>query len=198
MSEIVLASGSVTRRSMLESAGLTFTTVVPNVDEVMMRDYLLGHGTDAESIALALAEAKALAVAERHPGGLVIGADQVLVCGDRLLEKALDGEDARATLLALRGRVHRLISAVVLAQDGGVLWRRAEHADLRMRDFSDEFLHDYLTQEMPEILGSVGCYRIEGRGALLFDEIAGDHFTVRGLPLIPLIAELRARGAIAS
>ena len=196
MTEIVLASGSVSRRAMLEAAGVSFTTVVPNVDEEMMRGYLLTHGTSADGIALALAEAKALAVSERHPDALIIGADQVLLCEGRLFEKAFDAEGARETLAALRGRMHRLISAVVLVKGNAVVWRHAEVADMTTRDFSDAFLHDYLTQELPDVLGSVGCYRIEGRGALLFDSVSGDQFTIRGLPLLPLLGQLRAQGGL--
>jgi nucleoside triphosphate pyrophosphatase len=196
MSEIVLASGSVSRRAMLEGAGLVFTAVVPNVDEEMMRGFLLANGAVAQDIALALAEAKALAVSERHQDALVIGSDQVLVCGGRLFEKALDVEGAHATLSALRGRAHRLISAAVVAKNDTVLWRQCGTADMTMREFSDEFLREYLTAEVPQVLGSVGCYRIEGRGVQLFDEIAGDHFTIRGLPLVPVLAALRARCGI--
>lgn len=196
MIEIVLASASLSRRAMLEAAGVSFTTVVPNVDEEMMRGYLLAHGTEAEAVAAALAEAKALAVSERHSASLIIGADQVLLCEGRLFDKALDAEGARATLSALRGRMHRLISAVVLAKGNAVIWRHADQADMTMRDFSDAFLDDYLTQELPDVLGSVGCYRIEGRGALLFDRVSGDQFTIRGLPLLPLLGMLRAQGGL--
>ena len=194
--EIVLASSSSSRRTMMEAAGVTFTVVAPNVDEDLMKDMLTGGGADGSRIADALAEAKALAVSERHPAALVIGADQVLACGGRIFSKALDEDEARATLLALRGRDHELISAAVIARAGKAIWRRTETATMRMRQFSDEFLDEYLTAEIPEILGSVGCYRIEGRGAQLFSEISGDHFCIRGLPLIGVLAALREQGAL--
>ena len=181
---------------MLEAAGVTFTVVAPNVDEDLMKDMLMGGSAPAPRIADALAEAKALAGSERHPAAVVIGADQVLAAGGRIFSKALDEDEARATLLALRGRTHELISAAVIARAGKAIWRRTETATMRMREFSDEFLDEYLTAEIPEVLGSVGCYRIEGRGAQLFSEISGDHFCIRGLPLIGVLAALREQGAL--
>ncbi|HMI95927.1 MAG TPA: nucleoside triphosphate pyrophosphatase [Micropepsaceae bacterium] len=196
--QIVLASTSSSRRTMLEEAGVTFTVVAPNVDEDLMKDMLTGGGAGGMRIADALAEAKALAVSERHPAALVIGADQVLVSAERIFSKALDETEARETLLTLRGRTHELISAAVIAHDGNPVWRRTETTTMHMREFSDEFLDEYLTAEIPDILGSVGCYRIEGRGAQLFSEISGDHFCIRGLPLIALLAALRKQGALLS
>jgi septum formation protein len=181
---------------MLEAAGVVFTVVAPNVDEELMKDMLTGGGSDPAKIAGALAEAKALAVSERHPDALVLGADQILVSEGRVFSKAIDENEARATLLALRGRSHELISAAVMAKSGAVVWRQTESAILHMRDFSHRFLDEYLTAEIPKILGSVGCYRIEGRGAQLFSEVAGDHFVVRGLPLIAVLSALRENGAL--
>jgi septum formation protein len=196
--QIVLASTSSSRRTMLESAGVTFTVVAPNVNEELMKDMLKGGGAGGMRIADALAEAKALAVSERHPAALVIGADQVLVAAERIFSKALDEIEARETLLALRGRTHELISAAVIAHAGNPIWRRTETATMHMREFSDEFLDEYLTAEIPDVLGSVGCYRIEGRGAQLFSEVSGDFFCIRGLPLIALLAALRKQGALLS
>ena len=196
--EIVLASTSSSRRMMLEAAGVTFTIVAPNVDEDLMKDMLTGSGAKGSRIADALAEAKALAVSERHPTALVIGADQILASEGRIFSKALDEIEARETLLALRGCGHELISAAVVARAGHAIWRRTETATMRMREFSEEFLDEYLTAEIPDVLGSVGCYRIEGRGAQLFSEISGDHFCIRGLPLITLLAALREEGALLS
>lgn len=198
MSDIVLASTSSSRRTMLEAAGVTFAIVAPNVDEDLMKDRLMGSGASGLRIADELAEAKALAVSERHPAALVIGADQILASGGRIFNKALDQIEARETLLALRGRGHELISAAVLARAGHAIWRRTETATMHMREFSEEFLDAYLTAEIPDVLGSVGCYRIEGRGAQLFSEISGDHFCIRGLPLIALLAALRDEGALLS
>ena len=125
-------------------------------------------------------------------------ADQILASGERIFSKALDETEARETLLALRGCSHELISAAVLARAGHAIWRRTETATMHMREFSNEFLDEYLSAEIPEILGSVGCYRIEGRGAQLFSEISSDHFCIRGLPLIALLAALRVEGALPS
>lgn len=194
--EFIVGSASSSRRSMLEAAGAVFTVVAPNVDEELMKDMLSSGGADPARIADALAEAKAVAISERHPEALVLGADQILVCEGRVFRKAVDESEARSTLLALRGREHELISAAVLAKGGLAIWRRTETARLKMREFSHQFLHDYLTAEIPEVLGSVGCYRIEGRGAQLFCEIEGDLFCIRGLPLIPVLGALRENGAL--
>ncbi len=194
--EIVLASSSASRRAMLESAGLFFTTTIPNVDEEMIRASLAQKGLDAAVIAEALAEAKALAVSQRHPAALTIGADQILLCEGRIFTKALDEVEARETLHLLRGRRHELITAAVLAKGEEVVWRHRETAELQIRPFSAAFLDSYMTAEMPEILGSVGCYRVEARGSQLFERIVGDHFCIRGLPLIPLLEALRGFGAL--
>jgi septum formation protein len=152
----------------------------------------------ASAAAEHLAESKALAVSARHPSALVLGCDQVLVCEGKLFNKAMDATEAGATLRALRGWTHELISAAVIAKDQELTWRCTDVARLTMRDFSDAFLESYLQAELPDILGSVGCYRIEGRGAQLFARVEGDQFTIRGLPLIPLLAALRAHGALPS
>ncbi|HXJ02381.1 MAG TPA: Maf family protein, partial [Micropepsaceae bacterium] len=146
---------------------------------------------DGPTIAHALAEAKAMAISEHHRHALVLGADQILLCEGKVFNKALDEAEARTTLLALRGKEHELISAAVMARDGQAIWRRTDIARLTMRDFSDAFLDEYLTAEMPDLLGSVGCYRIEGRGAQLFSSVKGDHFCIRGLPLIAVLEALR-------
>jgi septum formation protein len=190
--QFILASSSTSRRVMLEAAGVAFTVVAPNVDEEAMKDVLASSGADGPTIAHALAEAKSIAVSERHPGALVVlGADQVLLSDGRIFSKALDETEARATLRALSGREHELISAAVIATSGKPIWRRTDLARLTMRNFSDAFLDEYMAAEMPDILGSVGCYRIEGRGAQLFSSVRGDHFCIRGLPLIAVLEALR-------
>ena len=194
--KLILASGSSSRRAMLAAAGVEFTAIVPEIDEDELRAKM--PAANGAAIAEHLAQSKALAVSARHPGALVLGCDQVLVCEDRLFNKALDDSEARATLRALRGRTHELISAAVLARGDELAWRCTDVARLRMRDFSDAYLKEYLEAELPDILGSVGCYRIEGRGAQLFSRIEGDQFTVRGLPLIPLLTALRQQGALLS
>jgi septum formation protein len=197
--EFILASGSSSRRTMLAAAGIDFTVVVPDIDEDALRAKMPAKmANDGRAVAEHLAERKALAVNARHPHALVLGCDQVLVCEGRLFTKALDASEAGAALKALRGRPHELISAAVIAKGEDPVWRCTDVATLAMRDFSDAFLEHYLSKELPDVLGSVGCYRIEGRGAQLFDRVDGDQFTIRGLPLIPLLAELRSRGALLS
>jgi septum formation protein len=189
--QFILASSSTSRRVMLEAAGVDFTVVPPNVDEETIKDRLAGEGADGPSIAHALAEAKSLGVSAIHPDVPVLGADQILVSRGRLFSKAADETEARETLRALRGQDHELISAAVIAKGGTTLWRRTDMARLTMRDFSDAFLDGYIAAEMPDLLGSVGCYRIEGRGAQLFSGVKGDHFCIRGLPLIAVLQALR-------
>jgi len=197
--EFILASGSSSRRTMLAAAGVQFTTIVPDVDEDALRAKMPRETAgNSRAVAEHLAERKALAVSSRHPHALVLGCDQVLVCEGKLFTKAMDAGEAGAALRALRGRPHELISAAVIAKGSEPIWRCTDVATLTMRNFSEAFLDDYLSEELPDVLGSVGCYRIEGRGAQLFERVDGDQFTIRGLPLIPLLAELRARGALLS
>ena len=182
---------------MLEAAGLPFSVVAPGVDEDLMKE-ALGEDAEAGLVAEALAEAKAVAVSERHLDAVVLGADQVLRCDERLFNKAMNASEAAATLRALKNTEHELISAAVIARGGVPVWRRTESARLRMRDFSEQFLTEYLTAELPDILGSVGCYRIEGRGAQLFTNVKGDQFCIRGLPLIAVLEALRQFGVLTS
>lgn len=195
---LILASSSRSRRIMLESAGVTFGVTVPAIDEAILKSVLLDSGSDGYRIAEELAQAKTLAVSRRHPGSLVLGADQVLVCEGRMFSKSDTEAEARETLNALCGREHQLITAAIIARDEVALWRHTEAAVLTMRKFSTAFLDQYLTTEIPEILGSVGCYHIEGRGAQLFSKVAGDQFCIRGLPLIPVLSALRDFGVIAA
>jgi septum formation protein len=197
---LVLASGSPFRRKMLEAAGLSFQVVPPDVDEGVLKRGLAGRRPQPgpEVIAGELAAAKALAVAGRFPGALVIGADQVLALGDELLDKPGDLAAAREQLLRLRGRTHRLHTAVALAQASRIVWSHAEHATLAMRSFSIEFLESYLAKAGSGLCRIVGGYEIEGLGIQLLERVEGDHFTVIGLPLLPLLAELRFRRVIAS
>jgi septum formation protein len=187
----ILASGSSSRRMMLEAAGVSFIVVAPEVDEDAAKTQLAKEGADPATVAHRLAEAKALAVGKQHPNTVVLGADQILVCEERIFSKAADANEARTTLLTLRGREHQLVSAAAMAREGKIIWQRSDIARLTIREFSNAFLDDYLTAELPDILGSVGCYRIEGRGAQLFSSVKGDHFCIRGLPLIAVLEALR-------
>lgn len=194
MTPIVLASASSTRKSLLEAAGVPVVVETSEVDEAAIK--AASSGGDTNQTALALAEHKALAVAGRRSPALVIGADQMLECEGRWFDKPDDQRAARDQLRALRGKTHRLVTAVVLASDRQVRWRHVEAAVLTMRPFSDEFLDAYLARAGDAVLASVGAYQLEGLGAQLFDRITGDHFTILGLPLLPLLAALRAEGAL--
>ncbi|HWE17060.1 MAG TPA: Maf family protein [Hyphomicrobiaceae bacterium] len=192
---LLLASASPFRRRLLEAAGVAFRVAPAHVDEAAIKRNLV-PGVGPAAVADAVAGAKAEAVSARFPADLVVGADQVLALGETLLSKPGDLARARAQLKQLRGKTHRQFAAVVLAQGGQVMWRAGDSATLTMRDFSDAFLEAYLAR-CGAILGQiVGAYEIEGVGIQLFECVEGDYFTIIGLPLVPLLAELRARGVI--
>lgn len=193
---LVLASGSPARRTLLENAGLEFRIERPEIDERAVEAALEGSGATAEDVALVLAEAKATAVSERHPGVWVIGADQTLSLGERIFHKPPDMEAARRHLLDLSGHAHRLNSAVVLARGGRAEWRHVDVAQLSMREVDPAFIGRHLARVGEAALSSVGGYQIEGPGIQLFECIDGDCFSIVGLPLLPLLAALRERGAI--
>ena len=193
---LILASASPTRRKILEAAAVPLKTLAPNVDERRIERELLANSVKADVIAGKLAEEKALEVSGREKHALVLGADQVLVCEGKLFSKVQNLGAARETLKQFRGRKHELVSAMALARNGLTEWIYVDIAELWMRQFSDDFLDQYLELEGDDILGSVGCYRIEGRGAQLFEKVEGDQFTIRGLPLIPLLGALRDRGVV--
>ncbi|MBP2300383.1 septum formation protein [Azospirillum picis] len=191
---LVLASGSRTRAAMLERAGLTALLDRPAVDEDEVKAAGRAENVTAEIVAEALAELKAQRITRRHPGALVVGADQMLECEGRWFDKPTDRAGARDQLLALRGRTHRLISCAVVVRDGQRMWHRIDSARLTMRSFSDAFLDDYLDRAGDEVLQSVGAYQLEGLGAQLFHRVEGDFFTILGLPLLPLLGFLRVHG----
>lgn len=193
---IVLASTSPTRQAMLRSAGLEFSSAAPQVDE---RALVAAHPEwPPADVALRLAEAKAEEVSRRHPQSIVIGADQVLALGSRVYSKPRDTADCRKQLQELRGKTHLLISAVVCARGGKAIWSHVAEARLTMRDFSDDFLEQYLVKIGSDCTSSVGGYKIEGLGLQLFEQVDGDHFTILGLPLIPLMNHLRGAGDLLS
>lgn len=193
--EVLLASASPFRRRLLKAAGVPFRVVPADVDEAPLERSLAGK-VSAAGLAEALAAAKAESVSARLPDDLVIGADQVLAFGEELLGKPADIAAARVQLERLRGSTHRLLSAVVLAQGGRVVWSKVDTATLTMRAFSGAFLDGYLARSGERLLATAGAYEIEGLGIQLFDRVEGDYFTIIGLPLLPLLAELRARGVI--
>lgn len=196
--ELVLASTSPFRRRMLEAAGLSFRVAAPEVDEGAIKQRLAPERVSPAAVAEALACAKAEVVSARLPDALVIGADQVLALGEEMLSKPRDLAEARRQLERLRGRTHNLFTAAALALRGKSLWAHVDTATLVMRAFSDGFLQRYLAEEGEGLCRMVGAYEIEGRGIQLFDRVEGDTFGIVGLPLLPLLAELRAHGALAS
>ncbi|HEY2356119.1 MAG TPA: Maf family protein [Phenylobacterium sp.] len=192
---LVLASKSATRRAVLEGAGVAYEASSSGVDEEAAKVELLAAGANPRQVAEALAERKAVAISRGRPE-LVVGADQTLEFEGRLYDKAKTVEDARTRLKTLRGKPHQLHSAVVVARDGKAVWRETESATLTMRAFTDGFLDDYLATEGESVLGSVGCYRLEGPGVQLFSSIQGDYFTILGLPLMGLLELLRKEGVL--
>lgn len=196
MTQVILASGSVTRQALLRQAGLRFAVDVAHVDESAVIESLIAEKAPARDVADVLAELKAVKVSGRHDGAMVIGADQVLSVGSQIFQKPASREAARDQLRVLRGKTHVLSSAVCVARDGSVIWREVREARLTMREFSDGFLEGYLAQVGENILGSVGAYQVEGLGIQLFSRIEGDHFTILGLALIPLLEFLRTHGIL--
>lgn len=192
---VILASQSAARRAVLAGAGVPHLAVTAGVDEDAAKVRLLVEGAGPLEVAQALAEMKAVEVS-RLTEGLVIGADQTLDLEGELYDKVADVGAARERLQLLRGKAHRLHSAVVVAEDGRAIWRDVVSATLTMRDFSDIFLEDYLAEEGRAALGSVGCYRLEGVGAQLFSSIEGDYFAILGLPMMGLLELLRERGEL--
>ncbi len=187
---LILASGSAARRQMLSNAGLSFDVVPADIDEESVRE-VMGPSAPHPQFAAVLAETKALSVAAAHPGAIVAGADQILSTGNAILSKPGSREGARETLRLLRGRTHWLHSAVALATGDDLIWRTVETAALSMRDLTDDDIERYLDAAGDDIFGCVGAYQIEGVGIRLFDRVAGDHFTIMGMPLLPLLNQLR-------
>jgi septum formation protein len=193
---LVLASASAARRALLEGAGVTFATRPASLDEAHIKRVSRAAGANASDAALSLAFAKAAALGDIN--ALVIGADQILVCDGAWFDKPADLAQARAHLLALRGRSHVLHTAIVCTRAGQLAWSHISHPTLTMRHFSDAFLDAYLAAEAGKLLASVGAYRLEGRGINLFQAIEGDQSAILGLPLLPLLGFLRDCGIMAA
>ena len=193
---LILASKSAARRSMLADAGVAFSVQVADVDEDAVK--AVHDPADPAGLAVELARVKALAVSRHDADAWVLGADQTLGFDGGLVSKAASLDDARARLAAMRGKVHQLHSGAALARNGQIVWSGVDTATMRVRDFSDAFLDAYLAAEGEALLHCVGSYRLEGMGSQLFEAVEGDFFTVLGLPLWPVLAELRRAGVLKS
>jgi septum formation protein len=194
--DLVLASASTVRAGLLAAAGVDFRIKPAELDEGLVKQACRTKGCNAADCALALAEAKARQVAARCGRAVVIGADQLLVCGEVWFDKPADLGRARTQLEALRGRTHELVTAACVVQDDSRLWHAVSSPRLTMRHFTDAFLDDYILAEGTNTLGSVGAYRLEGRGVQLFEHIEGDYFAILGLPLLELLGFLRTKRMI--
>ena len=190
---VILASRSRARAELLRNAGVPFEVRPVSVDEDAVKAGLLAENAPPRDIADTLAELKAYRAAMRDPAALTIGADQVLDCRGEVFSKAENMEQAREQLVALRGRPHELLSAVVVYENGKPVWRHVGRVRLLMRPFSDAFLESYLSTEGEALLETVGCYRLEGLGAQLFSQVSGDYFSVLGLPMLEILGFLRTR-----
>jgi septum formation protein len=189
---IILASKSASRQAMLTAAGVAFEARPAELDERAIES-ALGDALPGE-VALALARNKALAVDEAV--GLVLGSDSLVVCDGRRFDKPASREDAAAHLRFFSGKAMELHSAAALARGGAVVWDHAAVVRLHVRDLSDDFIASYLAAEWPEVGYCVGVFRIEAMGVQLFDSIEGDHFTVLGMPLLPVLGALRDMGVL--
>jgi septum formation protein len=198
VTRLVLASQSRFRAALLEAAGLAVETAAAHIDEAEVKAGAKAEGLDAAATALLLAGLKAERIARRQPDALVIGADQILVCEGRWFDKPAGLDEARGHLLALRGRAHELVTAVVCQRGSQRVWQHVARPLLVMRDFSEAFLAEYLAQEGEILTTTVGAYRVEGLGIQLFDRIEGEHSEIVGLPMLPLLGFLRQHGVLAA
>lgn len=195
---LVLASNSATRRQMLEKAGVSFDVMTSNVDEEQAKLSLRADGLDARDLADALAELKAVRVSARLPGALVLGCDSTVALEDgTMIDKVPDRPALAAQLAAMSGTPHSLYSAAVIVENGQPVWRHVDRAKLWVRTLTPAFIDAYLDREGDALFGCVGGYRVEGLGAQLFSRIEGSHYTILGLPLLPLLDYLRTRGVLA-
>jgi septum formation protein len=196
-SPLILASASATRRSMLSDAGIPVDVIPAAIDERSIDAALRAIDAPPHDIATALARAKAQSISAIHPGRIVLGADQVLDCAGQIYDKAASRAGAEEHLLDFQDRTHRLTSAASIVVDGAILFETYSAAHLTMRRLDSRAISHYAALAGPVLTRSVGAYEIEGLGAHLFSRIEGDHFTIRGLPLLELLAGMRAEGWLA-
>lgn len=189
---VTLASGSASRRALLNAAGVAAEAVAPNVDEESYRTAMRADGVSVRDQAMQLAEMKAVRVSQSRPG-LVIGGDQMLALGEEAFDKPRDMTEAKSHLTRLSGKSHTLETAIVVCEEGRPVWRHLARPKLTMRPLSPGFIEDYTARCGPALLSTVGAYQLEGLGAQLFARIEGDYFSILGLPLLPLLDYLRIR-----
>ncbi len=189
--QLILASKSPYRAQLLKAAGVEFTAQPASIDERAVEQTLLQSDLDSGDIALVLAQAKALSISEENREAIVIGSDQTLTFENKLLHKPENMEEARRRLLLLSGRTHQLTSAIALAKGGEIIWQFADTSTIKFRKLDPAFVGRHLASVGEVALTSVGAYQIEGLGVNLFEKIDGDFFSVMGLPIIPLLDELR-------
>ena len=194
--KLILASNSAARRQMLTNTGYRFKAVPANIDERASESSHLSSGRPVEDLALVLANAKAQAISAKYPGDLVIGSDQVLICEGEIFTKVNDLNEAADQLSILQGKTHQLVSAVACWTANKSMFQVSEAADMTMYRFTGDEIGAYLRDVGSTVLGSVGCYQIEGKGIRLFEEINGSHFTIMGMPLIPLVKFLRQQKSL--
>lgn len=195
MPDVILASGSASRRALLSGAGVDAENIKPLVDEESAKASFRAEGMSVRDQAMQLAEMKAVKVSSNH-AGLVIGGDQMLSLEGEAFDKPLGMEGARAHLTAMSGKPHTLETAIVVAEGGKPVWRHLARPKLTMRAVSTEFIDEYLSAADDDILNTVGAYQLEGLGSQLFSKIEGDYFSILGLPLLPLLDYLRTRGVL--
>jgi septum formation protein len=191
---LILASSSPIRRHMLEAAGIAVQALPPDCDEDLVKERHVGDGA---SLARRLAELKAVSL-PASPDDWVIGSDSCVTVDGVRYSKPRDRADAARHLREFSGRTIELASAVALANGGKIDWGEADVARLSVRPLSATFIDQYLDAEWPDVGYCVGVFRMEGRGVTLFDKIEGSHFTILGMPLLPLLGALRQRGVLAS
>ena len=192
MPDLILASGSSIRRKMLEDAGVEFEVVRPDIDETAAKE----GQPDLQNIAKSLAEAKAFSVSAKHPEAWVIGSDSVIAVEGVLFSKPRSREEAAEHLRMFSGKTMLLVSAVALARNGELDWSHIGQAELEVRELSENFIQYYLEAEWPEVGNTVGVFRMEGRGIQLFHSLVGGHFTILGMPLLPILKRLRKHGLL--
>jgi septum formation protein len=196
--QLILASGSRIRAELLENAGVQIIAEPARIDEESMKQAMQAESVAPRDMADALAEAKAKKVSRKHPGGLVLGCDQVLAFKGEILSKPIDQSDAIKQLELLSGQTHNLYSAAVLYERTEPIWRHVGHVRLSMRDASQSYIKDYVTRNWDSIQESVGAYKLEEEGVRFFSRIEGDYFHVLGLPLLELLSYLTLRGTLQS